>query len=261
MFARDAGPVVKPAAKTKGRPKALQLSLLSSHPSDAPEPDASEPIPSAPITTPAKTQSKRPAGAKSDNASRANPLSSHFEIPRHGEIAADGIPRIDGEKLVKKGRRRKTKAVDPETSEAAASSPVATSGLMQLDEPEPSNPAASSPIAEPSTLPPDTTTLPLPLPYAPLQRVLLPDAPHGYTKFGLPRRKPGPAKGRKKATTVAREVGGVVSMLTGKLPGDEEIEGSTTSAAGDEELMEVDAQEKEPAGEPDQDHDIDPAPL
>ena len=264
MFARDAEPISKPAAKTRGRSKAPQLSLLSYHPPDAAEPDIPDPAPSSPISTPAKAPSKRPAaGAKADNVSRANPLSSHFEIPRHGEIAADGIPRIDGEKLVKKGRRRKTKAVDPETSEAAASSPVATSGLMQLDEQEPSNPAVSSPIAGPSTLPADTSTLLLPPPYAPLQRVLLPDAPHGYTKFGLPRRKPGPAKGRKKATTVARDAGGVVSMLTGKLPGEAEIEGLTASAGadGDGELMEVDAEEKEPTNQPDQDDDIDPALL
>ncbi|GHJ84859.1 hypothetical protein NliqN6_1261 [Naganishia liquefaciens] len=266
MFARDAEPVAKPpTTKTKGRQRsAAQLSLLSSQQADAPE----QPVvpnsrgPSSPISTPAKTatQSKRgpgTGGAKSDNASRANPLSSHFEIPQHGEIAADGIPRIDGEKLVKKGRRRKYKAVaDPETSEAAASSPVASSGLMPLDEPDASSqPTPSSPT--------DASSLPLPLPYGSAQRVLLPDAPHGYTKFGLPRRKPGPAKGRKKAATVAREAGGVMSMLTGKLPGGEEMEGQTARAmAGDEERMEVDAEENQtPAGEPDGDHDIDPALL
>jgi hypothetical protein len=46
----------------------------------------------------------------------------------------------------------------------------------------------------------------------------MPDAPRGYTKSGLPRKKPGPAKGKRKADTIAREKGGVVSMLTGKLP-------------------------------------------
>lgn len=71
-----------------------------------------------------------------------------------------------------------------------------------------------------------------------VQRVLLPDAPRGYTKSGLPRRKPGPSKGRKTALTIAREEGGVVSKLTGKLPLAGTGETSTNGAMGTE--MDVD---------------------
>jgi hypothetical protein len=246
MFARDVIPTAKPALKTKAKAKAKAPVVPSSPPPEDPS--------TPPIPAPAKT-SKRPAAAK--NAIRSNPLSSNFEIPLHGEITADGIPRIDGEKVARKKRKPKAKAsaVVAETPEQAASPVGSHGGLMQIDEPEISTlqTFASSPIAGPSSLPltsdPPAIAGPSSVPTADpsdtetqRQRVLIPDAPRGYTKRGLPRRKPGPAKGHRKASTIAKEVGGVVSMLTGKLPEDETL----GSPPADGDAMEVDLDSQEP---------------
>jgi hypothetical protein len=139
---------------------------------------------------------------------------------------------------------------------------------MQIDEPETSTlqTFASSPIAGPSTLPPafDPPAIagPSSLPAidppgdteSQRQRVLIPDAPRGYTKRGLPRRKPGPAKGHRKASTIAKEVGGVVNMLTGKLPEEETLR----SPPADGDAMEVDPDSQEPEVEQ---GNLDPAIL
>lgn len=250
MFARDVIPTAKPATKSKAKAKAPVIA--SSPPPEDPSIDA------PPIPAPAKPSKRAPA----KSAVRRNPLSSDFEIPLRGEITADGIPRIDGEKVVRKKRKPKAKAAAAaapaaavaETSEQAASPVGSHGGLMQIDESEVSNLQAfpSSPIAGPSSSLPAANDPPIAGPSTigdppsdtetQRQRVLLPDAPRGYTKRGLPRRKPGPAKGHRKASTIAKEVGGVVSMLTGKLP-EEETEAEPSSTA---EAMEVDPDNQEP---------------
>lgn len=279
MFARDVVSVPQPAPKAKPKQKQPPPVVPSSPPTDHHD------LASSPVLAPAPTKAKAPTTSKRapGNAVRANPLSSHYEIPRHGEIAADGIPRIDGEKVIKRKRARKgqgaaaaaaaapvvvSASAVPATSqpEDVTTSPAASSGLVPLDEPNASSQVdATSPIAGTSTLPATTEPpppLPLPLlndPATQLQRVLLPDAPRGYTRRGLPRKKPGPAVGHRKALTVAREVNGVVSMLAGKSPGEDAASGSQ---ADGNDLMEVDAEREsqEPGKKPDQ-GDIDPALL
>lgn len=223
MFARDAPPVIlPPAAKSRTKAKAGP-SNAEDVPASAPPTEESDP---GAFTF--ASRSRRGKTARTPKTTvRENPLSNRFVIPTHGEIAEDGIPRIDGQDMArrskrkpgpKKGKNGADEAREPEVQSEASNQP------MQVDaDPSMQTDDASSAIAGPSSAPIPTPT-PTSHPNHPadhnssVQRLLMPDAPRGYTKNGLPRKKPGPAKGKKKAETIAREKGGVVSMLTGKLP-------------------------------------------
>lgn len=212
MFARDAPPTTKPAAaKAKAVPS-------SSKESAAPIPRVEEREPPFFAFAP---RSRRGKTSRAPKTLRENPLSTRFVIPTHGEIAADGVPRIDGQDLARRSRRRVSKKDQGVADDAAEVEPQseASSQPMQVDaESSMQVEDTSSAVAGPSSAPEPLLTSQPADHNTSVQRVLMPDAPRGYTKNGLPRKKPGPAKGKRKAETIAREKGGVVSMLTGKMP-------------------------------------------
>lgn len=217
MFARDAPATTKPAAaQSKPVPSSSQDAVVLTLPVEERDPPFFAFAP----------RSRRGKTTRAPKTVRENPLSTRFVIPTHGEIAADGIPRIDGQDMARRSRKkpgsRKDKGVVADGAAEVEAQSEASSQPMQVDADSsvqvedtlsavagPSSAPGPSPISQ-AAGPADHNTS--------VQRVLMPDAPRGYTKSGLPKKKPGPAKGKRKAETIAREKGGVVSMLTGKLP-------------------------------------------
>lgn len=262
MFARDAPPVIQPAAaKSKSKAKPVPLSSQ-----DAPAPAPVPPTEDQPAPFFAfAPRTRRGRGRAPKTTVRENPLSNRFVIPTHGEIAEDGIPRIDGQDLARRSRRKpgpkKDKngaddAVEPEVQSEASSQPIQVDEdpLMQLDDASSTVDGPSS-IVGPSSAPMTAPSQPAPVDHnTSVQRVLMPDAPRGYTKHGIPKKKPGPAKGKRKAETIAREKGGVVSMLTGKLP-----ELTETDLAGS--AMEVDPQPEQTPGQTPEQGDAEPEQI
>ncbi|KAJ9095650.1 hypothetical protein QFC21_005522 [Naganishia friedmannii] len=178
LFARDAPPE-PPVAATSKRGTARATSAENS--GETPE----SPV-AYTSSKPAQPASAGPSSKKKPAvATRVTPLSTRYVIPASGEISADGILRIDGQevRMGRKPRKSKKAAAAEDEADGSAMEVDIPDAVLHQDDAGPSSVPSSNNNAVADggqdTRPPD------------LQRLFMPDAPHGYTKRGVPKKTPG----------------------------------------------------------------------